>query len=169
MFTTEKDASRARKTRSFPALIAAGTLVGVLDIVYAFLIYTRLGATPKSILQSIARGILGNGSFAGGYRTAALGLVLHFFIAMSIAGFYFTLARRVAWLNRNAIVSGVLYGAGVYLFMQNVVIPLSAIRHSRLPMSYRICDFFEHMVFVGLPVALAARSAFLSKTSQGEV
>jgi hypothetical protein len=50
---------------------------------------------PIRICQSIARGVLGREAFAGGAGTAALGVVLHFIIALAMALAYAMVASRV--------------------------------------------------------------------------
>ena len=81
---------------------------------------------PSRILQSIAAGLLGRASFQGGAATAALGLVLHFFIAFGIVGTYFVVARAVPALTRRPFLTGPLYGLVAYGVMNYVVVPLSA-------------------------------------------
>jgi uncharacterized membrane protein YagU involved in acid resistance len=152
------------RNRPLPVFLATGCAVGIVDIVYAFLFYGMFGASPRIILQSIASGLLGRAAYSGGARTAALGLVLHFFIAFSVTAFYFFLASRVFWFNAHAVVSGLGYGAGVFLFMHLVVLPLSAHAPGFLPLFPATCEFLEHMLFVGLPVALAARTIFHRST-----
>lgn len=152
------------KRRTLPVLLATGALVGVADIVYAFVFYGTYGATPLRILRGIAYGLLGKSALTGGDGYAALGLSLHFFIAFSVTAFYFLLASRIPALNRHAVICGLCYGAGVFVFMHWVVIPLSAIGRSRLTLIPGVCEFVEHMVFVGLPASLAARSVFLTET-----
>ncbi|MGH9321736.1 MAG: hypothetical protein ACRD21_01145 [Vicinamibacteria bacterium] len=108
-------------------LLRAGLLAGILDILAAFIVYGFRGASPIGILQSIASGLLGADAFRGGLRTAALGLVLHFFIACVAAFVYYASSRRLAILRRRPVISGLAYGTAVYLFMSFVVVPLSAV------------------------------------------
>jgi hypothetical protein len=53
------------------------------------------GTRPGSIRirQSIASGLLGRHAFAGGWQTAALGVLLHFFIAFVIVLVFVLVAR----------------------------------------------------------------------------
>ncbi len=156
------------KRHTLPVLLATGTLVGIADIVYAFAFYGMFGVAPGRILRGIAAALLGLSAMAGGIGVAAIGLALHFFIAFSVTAFYFLIASRIASLNRHAVLCGVLYGAGVFIFMHWVVIPLSAIgSRSHVELIPGICEFVEHMVFVGLPVSIAARSVFLNGNSKG--
>jgi hypothetical protein len=58
-------------------------------------------------------------------------------------------------------VSGILYGLAVYVVMNYVVIPLSAIgpRTAGIPLAVHINGVLIHAFGVGLPSALAARAA----------
>jgi hypothetical protein len=85
-----------------------------LDISAAFVTWSMRGVQAIRILQGIASGLLGPNSFNGGWWTAA---ALHFLIAFSAAGAFYGASRRLTFLNRRPIVSGVLYGIAVYIFM----------------------------------------------------
>jgi len=147
-------ASRA-KPRPFPAIVVGGRIVGVLDLNYAILVYSP--QKPILIPQTIASGILGMKSYSGGAQTAALGVFLHFIIALGAATVYFLASRKLAFLVRRAVLSGLIYGALVYLFMHLVVLPISAAPHSHMPLIYQACEFVEHWFCVGLPIALSVR------------
>jgi len=84
-------------------------------------------------------------------------VVLHFAIAYSAAICYYLLSRKLTFLVRHAILSGLIYRAVVYLFMHWVVLPLSAVPDSQAPLLYKVCEFVEHGFFVGLPIALSVR------------
>lgn len=106
----------------------------------------------------IAAGLLGRQALHGGPATYALGVLLHFFIAFSIAAIYYAASRRLPFLIEHPLVCGLSYGAAVELVMNLVVLPLSAL-HSRGP--YQLFDLIQgllvHMVVVGLPVAFSIR------------
>jgi hypothetical protein len=136
-------------------------MAGACDISYACLFYGfRNGLTPVRVLQSVASGLLGPASFQGGLATAGLGLLLHFFIAISAAAIFFALSRRLTFLVRHAIVSGIAYGAAIYAFMNFVVLPLSAVPfRPSFPPVVLITGLLVHMFGIGLPIALFARKA----------
>jgi hypothetical protein len=68
-------------------VLAGGFVAGTLDIAYACIFWAlKRGVPATRIFQSVAAGLLGQASFQGGGRTAALGLVLHYFIAMVLIG-----------------------------------------------------------------------------------
>ena len=142
------------------ALLYGTLAVGVLDLLDAFIFFgLRSGAQPIRILQSIAAGLLGRASLSGGWRTAALGLVLHFFIAFVVVLVFLLASRRLPALRRHALPAGLLYGIAVYLTMTFVVVPLSAAGGGVPPWPVALNGVLIHMFGVGLPAALAARAA----------
>lgn len=88
------------------AIVWGGLTVGVLDIVEPIVFYGLRGVAPIRILQSIASGLLGPSAYQGGVPTAALGLVLHFFIAFVAAAVYFGASLRLPALVRRPLVWG---------------------------------------------------------------
>src|SRR6266704_6264417 len=118
--------------RPFLAILLGGLIVGALDLIYAILVYSP--QKPIRIPQTIASGVLGMKSYSGGAQTAALGVVLHFLIALGAAIVYYLASRKLAFLVHHAVTFGLIYGALVYLFMHLVVLPLSAVPHRDMPL-----------------------------------
>ena len=140
------------------ALVTGTLIVGVLDILDAFIFFGLRGARPIGILQSIASGVLGRAAYQGGMRTALLGLLLHFFIAFGVVATYLAATRLVPGLNRRPWVYGLLYGVAVYAVMNLIVIPMSAaaLGSGPTPAVVRANGLLIHMFGVGLPAALIA-------------
>jgi len=134
-------------------------IVGTLDITYAITIsYYRNGTSPQRLLQGVASGWFGRAAFDGGWATAAAGLGFHFFIAFTITAIFFLAARRLPWLTRNVLITGPIYGLGVYCVMNYVVIPLSKIGPRPFPpISVFVTGVLVHMFVIGLPIAIGAR------------
>ncbi|HEX3876153.1 MAG TPA: hypothetical protein VHW24_04160, partial [Bryobacteraceae bacterium] len=109
------------------AIVYAGLLCGVLDGLAAMALTLALGGTVVRTFQGIARGLLGNYSYAYGGVTVFVGVVLHFLIAFGAAATYYIASRYLPVMRRRALLCGVLFGIAVHLFMQFVVIPLSQI------------------------------------------
>jgi len=147
------------KSRALRAILLGGLIAGTLDISYAFIFYyLRRGITPVRILQSVASGALGQDAFKGGARTAALGLVFHFMIATIAAAVYYLASLPLRFLVNQAIICGPLYGVCIYLVMNFVVLPLSAIgSRPALPLPVLIGGLLIHMLGIGLPIALVVR------------
>jgi hypothetical protein len=157
ILTTSLETSSLDWTKTAPAILWGGLLAGALDITAAFVTGGLRGIRPVRILQFIASGLLGPTAFQGGAGTAALGAVLHFFIAFSAAAVFYLASRELPWLLQRAVVSGLLYGVAVYLIMYWVVMPLSAVRRGPFTWESAIVAVITHMVCVGLPIALTAQ------------
>jgi len=148
-------AANASTPRPFRAIFVGGFLVGVIDLVYAILVYSP--KHPIRIGQAVASGLLGAKSFTMGWTSAALGVVLHFTIAFGAATVFYLASRKMRFLLDRPILFGLIYGALVYGFMHVVVIPLSAVAHGHTPLIYQVCEFVEHWFGVGLPISLSTR------------
>jgi hypothetical protein len=145
-------------SKPFKTILLAGLVAGVLDLTAAVVTTILRGRPPTRMLQSIASGVLGLDSYNGGLKTAALGVVLHFVIATGAAAVFYAASRKLTFLVRQAIVSGVFYGIVVYFFMNLVVLPLSAFPHKvTFPLSSLVIGLGVHMLCVGLPIALVVR------------
>jgi hypothetical protein len=142
---------------AFLAIFWAGLACGVGDITQAFVAFGLMGTSPIRILQHIASGLLGPKSFQGGMKTAVLGAFLHFVVAFGAAAVYYVASRRLAFMTTRAVLSGLLYGEGVFLFMTLVVVPLSRANRGQLTMAQIITGPIGHMFLVGLPIALVVR------------
>lgn len=141
--------------RSFPAIIVGGLIVGVLDLLYAILVYSP--HKPILVPQTIASGLLGIKSYSGGAQSAILGVLLHLIIALGAATVYYVASRKFEILIHRAVLMGLVYGALVYLFMHLIVLPLSAVPRGHTPLAYQAAEFVEHLFCVGLPIALSIR------------
>lgn len=154
--------TRARVT-PVRAVALGGLVVGTLDILDAFLFFgLRFGVAPSRILHSIAAGLIGrDAAIAGGMATAALGLALHFFIAMTIVTVFYLAARRAPALARRPLVTGPLYGLAVYAVMNYIVIPLSAAPGAGgiPPTPVLVNGLLIHIFGVGIPAVFFARLA----------
>lgn len=85
-------------------------IAGTLDITAAFINSWLHGVGPLRVLRSIASGLLGAQARNGGIGTTALGLGLHFLIALGAATVYYAASRKLDLLTRHAIICGLLYG-----------------------------------------------------------
>lgn len=92
--------------------------------------------------------------------TALLGAFLHFLIAFTAAALFYAASRKLNFLVKHAIPSGLLYGVAVYVFMNYVVLPLSAY-HTKITLP-RVTELIKGMsiimFLVGLPIALVIRN-----------
>jgi len=140
------------KRNALLAIAVGGLIAGALDITQAIILF------GKKVPLLIAGGLLGRGAFHGGAGTYALGLFLHFFIAMSVATIYYVASRRLKFLMEHWIVCGLFYGAAVDQVMTLIVLPLSAL-HAAGP--YKLHDLIlgiiVHSIVIGLPISFSVR------------
>ena len=144
--------------RALKAIFCAGLVAGIFDIIFAFVMWAMRGRGMTWVLQSVAGGLLGRETFNKGAGSAALGLILHFFIALVWAAIFFLASRKLSILKSHPIVCGLLYGAIVYLVMYFIVLPNSAY-HSKLPDELQsiLINLLGHMILIGLPISLLIR------------
>ena len=102
--------------------------------------------------------MLGPAAAHGDAGVYALGVALHFFIALSAAAVYYAVSRKLDFLRQHFLVCGLFYGIAVYLVMQLIVLPLSAY-HSRGPLQRAdmMQGLLVHIVCIGLPIAYSVR------------
>src|SRR5580698_5489754 len=108
------------------AILAGGLIAGSLDLTSAFITF------GWGVPRAIAGGLLGRSALQGGPGTYVLGVLLHSFIACSAAAIYYAASRRLEFMTENAVVCGMFYGIAIFLVMNLVVLPLSAL-HVRGP------------------------------------
>lgn len=145
-----------RRSSAVRAILYGGLAVGILDGLYAVVLWGQRGVKPDRVFQGVAAGLLGRGSFEGGAPTALLGLLLHFFIAFCVAAVYVLASRRWDVLARRPVLCGLVYGVLVYLVMTYVVVPLSAAGGGLPTLPRFLLNAAAHALLVGLPPALFA-------------
>jgi hypothetical protein len=138
------------KRSALLAIAVGGLTAGALDLSQACVLF------GWDIPLSIAGGLIGAKAVHGGAGMYVLGVLLHFFIALSAATLYYAASRRLVFLREHPLVCGLFFGAAVETVMNLVVLPLSAL-HARGP--YELHDLIQgllvHMVVVGLPISFS--------------
>lgn len=142
---------------SIPVVIVWGGMVsGFLDLFAACALGAVRGITPKRLLQTIASAIIGQRAFGKSRSSTALGLGLHFLIAFTATATYLVASRCLSVLTTHSILSGLLYGVAVHLFMTFIVLPLSSLKRP-FSMTFFLGQLVIHMFCVGLPISLIVR------------
>jgi len=147
------------KPKVFLPIFVGGFIAGTFDLILA---YISFGARMP---YGIAGGLIGpRNAFQGGVPTYILGLFLHYFIAISAAAIYYAVSRKLEFLKEHPYVCGIYYGIAIFLVMNLVVLPLSAI-HAHGPYTWKglVEGLLVHMILIGLPIALSVR-AFSERT-----
>jgi len=132
-----------------------GTLaMGTIDILWAIGNAALAGKSAVWVFQTIAGGLLHRAAYDGGLKTALLGMVIHYFIAGSVVTCFYLVTRKLPRLLDRPLIFGPIYGLGVYLVMQLVVLPLAKWGGGLRPGLPMVKAIFIHMACVGLVTAL---------------
>ena len=137
------------------AIIIGGGTAGCLDLAYAFVYHGLHGIAPLRILQSIASGLMGVRAFDSGVASAAFGLIAHFAILLFASALYQVTSRRVRVLVLRPLLSGIAFGACIYMVMHAIVLPLSAAPHFKTTPPQIALDIAAHLLLIGPCIAFA--------------
>jgi hypothetical protein len=149
--------------RSFSKTVLLTTLfVGTTDLIAAYLSqYVRTGKFADKMLHYIAGGALGlERSMGGGYWVGLLGLLFHYFIALSFTLLFFIAFRHLKLLSVNKYLVGLLYGIFVGAFMSFVVLPLTALPSSPFRLQEAIVGWGILAVALGVPISISANNFY---------
>jgi hypothetical protein len=150
--------------KNLKPILYAAVLVGVLDITAACInLGVAYGFGPLRVLKGVAGGLLGRSAVEGGFATAALGLAMHFTMALTVTTIFYALSRRLPLPKKlwGVVAVGLLYGAAVFAVNNFGTAPfLSWVRSLYLhtpivfkpPMGW--WQLVIHLFCVGLPIAL---------------
>jgi len=145
--------------RTVRLLLLGGLVVGVIDALDAVVFFGLRGVAPARIFQSIAAGLVGRSAFQSGTGVVALGVVLHFVVALLIVITCYLMSGVLRILIDRPWICGPIFGVGAYGVMNYVVIPLSATRAGAFAWPVFLNGIGIHMAGIGLPSALFARAA----------
>jgi uncharacterized membrane protein YagU involved in acid resistance len=157
------------KRSFFTSALTAGLVAGTLDITAACIqAYLKAGTTPSQVLKYVASGAVDPKTFSNDTMLAAVGLLVHFIIAISFTFFFFFLAKQIPSLVKYPIVIGILYGVLVWGTMRFIILPYisrlnpkpivgqEAIKNAAIAAAIIV-------VCVGIPIVLLARRYFRTK------
>jgi hypothetical protein len=158
--------------RSILLVARAGLATGVSDGLFACVLSTVFyGSTVTRLWQGVAATVLGREAFAGGTRTALIGVAMHFGVAFGWAAVLFALVTRSSRIRRflsspnGALKVASVYGPAIWIVMSLVVIPLLLRRPPTFTVRWWI-QGIGHIPFVGLPMAAIIRNG-LARIDEG--
>lgn len=147
-----------RVAKSFRTILWIGLVAGTLDITENIVFNAFRGITPWRIFQFIASGLIDGRSFQLGWASVGLGVLIHYAIALTWTAIFYIAATEfnLTVLSRRPILSGLLYGMLVYVIMNFIVLPLSAVplRPGAATIAARVNVVLALMFCIGIPVAL---------------
>ena len=143
---------------TFPTVILAAFLAGLLDLVAAIIVYSVFlnKTTALKIMQSVASGVFGPAAYSGGITMAVYGIIFHFIISLVFTVFYFYIYPRVPFLRQERVISGVAYGIFIWLVMNLIVLPIAFSGLFPSHLLSALIGIAIIVVSVGIPIALIA-------------
>jgi hypothetical protein len=156
------------KVSTRQAIVSGWLACGVLDITAACVQgWTQASRTPWQVLKGVASALWGRAAMDAGAGMAAIGLVMHFTVALTATLVFYGISRRIAFLRTAPLlVIGPLYGVIVFCAMNYGTLPLLSWLRSfylgtapRWPGSMSWPQLWIHMAFVGLPIVWGIRRA----------
>ncbi len=145
-------------------ILWSGLVAGVLDSLAGVVVYyIWFGLNPLQVLQFIAAGIYGPSAINGGVYPILVGLFFHFVIAYAVAIIYFYAYPKISITGRYSIASGLVYGLGIWLVMNLLVLPQTNIPKSPFDAGLAAVGIIWHMVLVGLPIAIITNKYYTKK------
>lgn len=157
------------QARSFFTIVGLTALfVGTTDLIAAYIDqYIKTGRFADKMLFYIAGGALGlETSMNGGFWIGVLGLLFHYFIALSFTLLFFIAYPKLGlnYLNKYSVYAlGILYGPFVGSFMTFIVLPLTALPPTPFVFSKAIIGWIILGVVLGLPIAISAYNFYSKK------
>ena len=149
--------------RRFSKFLGAGLLTGTLDIIAAFaLYYFKTQKDPLVILKYIASGVLGKRAYSGGQGVLFAGLMLHFLIATIFSVLFFLLYPHLKKYIGNKVVVAIIYGLFIWIVMNMIVVPLSAIKPAAFDVVNALINAVILILCFGFPLVYLAEKKAVS-------
>lgn len=164
MRAVDKAGSLQQQVRAGLAAGAAGALLIALFLLGEPIAFHKpAGDAFAGMFGGIAATVMGPAA-NGNPGAPAIGVALHFAVAIFWALGYVYLARTQPQLVRRPWLSGIAFGLVVYVFMQIILITAGAY-HRPGPVAL-LTNLVAHTLFFGLPVALIVARALNRTISQ---
>jgi hypothetical protein len=136
-------------------ILLAALTAGTMDISAACIqYYTKTGKGPAAVLRFVASAVFGRPALKGAQEMAAYGLLFHYLIAFIWTLVFFWLYPHIRIMQKNRVVTGLIYGIIVWTIMNQVVLPLSNAPAFPFVLKKAAIAMSIIMVCIGLPIAL---------------
>jgi len=152
--------TRARQASAVSTILWIGLIAGTLDISYNLIYNSFRRITPAMVFRFIASGLVGTARVVHmGAAGIALGVILHYCIAMTWTIIFYAASRKIAILWRRPVIGGLLYGCMVFVVMNFMVVPLSNVPHLKrhLTMFAWVNVVVPLLFCIGLTISLLMR------------
>lgn len=153
-------------------LVRAGVSTAVTDGLFSSVLAAVFyGSTVSRLFQGVASTLLGASAFDGGTRTALIGVLMHVGVAFGWSAVFLLGLMRAPGVRRvlasryGVVKVAAVYGPCIWMVMSLAVIPLLVHRPPAITFRWWV-QFFGHIPFVAVPIALVAARALRRAGSQ---
>jgi hypothetical protein len=144
-------------TNLFRPILRGGLFCALLDFVAVTTFYALKGVPAIRVWQAVASGLWGTSAFLRGWTSGAVGIGVHLIVAFSASAVFCLAACQLPALAQRYLLYGPIYGVSVFLFMNFVVVPLSAMPKRPVPAGIVIAQLIIHIFCVGLPISFSTQ------------
>lgn len=139
-------------------ILTTGALIGLLDAIAACTnAWFSYGIIPHRVWQYVASGLLGEAAYKRDVLPTIVGLAIHFTIAITATFIFYVLYKRWGHVLRPIVVIGAIYGIGIWIVMNYIVIPLSVIGRYPGDVLQIIIGLLIHIFVIGIPMAVLVK------------
>jgi hypothetical protein len=140
-------------------VLRAGLLTGITDGLFACIVaITVMQSTIMRLWQGVSSTLLGPAALEGGPRTAWIGVLMHFGVALGWSVVFLLIVMQSRWIRgvvarpQGIVKVAAVYGPVIWLVMSLIVIPLLVHRPPAITLRWWV-QLIGHFPFVGLPIA----------------
>lgn len=144
-------------------LIRGWLATGVVDGVWAVVLTLAYGRSVTRLWQGLTATVFDDRAYDGGLTTVALGIAIHFSVALAWSAIFLVLLLRTRKLEEmldspsGIFTLGAIYGPFIWIVMSRIVIPISTHKEAA-PISVRWwIQLVGHAAFVGMPMMWGLR------------
>src|SRR5262245_46331583 len=136
----------------------AGVLTGITDGLFSSVLSVAFyHSTVQRLFQGVASTLLGAEAFNGGNLTFAIGVLMHFGVALGWSVLFLLAVNRARWIRNllnspyGVIKVATLYGPFIWMVMSLAVIPVLLQRPPAINARW-LTQLIGHIPFVGIPI-----------------
>jgi hypothetical protein len=146
-------------------ILLIGLMVGLLDALAASIhAYLASGIMPYRVFQYVASGLIGKNAYQTLALPVSLGLLIHFTIAITATFIFYQAYKRLGWSSTPKFLPGSIYGIGIWVVMNYIVVPLSLIGAFPKNPTPIIIGLLIHIFVIGIPIEMMIRKVFQKKS-----
>lgn len=159
-----RSAHHYKRSSAYNTILKATFVAGTLDILIALVqFYLQSKRNPVVVLNYIASAVFSRAAFTGGTLMALWGLFFHYVVTLFWAILFFMIYRKVNGVTGSNIITGIVYALVIWLGMNLVVLPLSAIPSMPFNIRSALTGAAILVIAVGLPFSFIMKKHFATE------